>query len=105
MTTATKLPAITEKAWQAQVVALCRTLGYRVQHHRISMLSASGWPDLQLWKPGRFLMAELKTDKGKVSAAQQDVIDSLKAAGIAVFVWRPADFDYMVDILQARDPR
>ena len=58
-----RLGALTEKAFQSQVVSLAHILGYRVYHPWISIRSERGWPDLALFKPGRFLLIELKTDE------------------------------------------
>ena len=93
--------ALTEKEFQAQVVDLAKTLGYRVYHPWLSIRSERGWPDLALFKPGRFLLAELKTDKGKVSDRQTEMLADLKAAGVEVHLWRPADFDAIVEVLRS----
>jgi hypothetical protein len=44
-------------------------------------------------------MAELKTDRGKVTADQSRVHDELRAAGVDVYVWRPSDWDAICVIL------
>ena len=93
--------ALTEKEFQAQVVDLAKTLGYRVYHPWLSIRSERGWPDLALFKPGRFLLAELKTDKGKVTDRQTEMLADLKAAGVEVHLWRPADFDAIVEVLRS----
>tara|TARA_Y100000310_G_scaffold111691_3_gene110100 strand:- start:332 stop:505 length:174 start_codon:yes stop_codon:yes gene_type:complete len=48
------------------------------------------------------LMVELKTEKGKVSPAQQEWLDALSQVR-AVFtdVWRPSGLPSIVDILSA----
>ena len=98
----TTVIALTEKEFQAQVVALAKTLGYRVYHTYFSIHSERGWPDLALFREGRFLLAELKTDKGKVSDKQTEMLADLKAAGVEVHLWRPADFDAIVAVLSGR---
>lgn len=53
-----------------------------------------GWPDLTLVHPRRGLIfAELKRQRGKLSAHQVAVITALTAAGQLVYVWRPSDLD------------
>lgn len=95
-----KVPPLTEKEWQKQVVELAGALGYRCYHTYFSIRSERGWPDLALFRPGRFLLAELKTDKGKLTAAQEGMIADLQAAGVEVHVWRPRDWDTMARVLQ-----
>ena len=95
-----KLPQMTEKEWQKQVVDLAHLFGYRVYHPWLSIRSERGWPDLALFRPGRFVLAELKAEKGKLTTSQEGMIADLKAAGIEVFVWRPSDLDAAVEALR-----
>ena len=94
--------AITEAEFQAQVVQLAGILGWQVLHVRRSIgkgkrwttsTSIVGWPDLFMWHPRHGVLArELKTDTGKLTAEQEEVLASLCAAGVDAGVWRPADF-------------
>lgn len=84
------------------VIGLAKILGYRVYHTYFSVKSQPGWPDLVLYKPGRFLMAELKTARGNLTAAQQQVIADLREAGIEVHVWRPQDWETIQNVLSSR---
>lgn len=90
------LPAITEKAFQAQVVTLARALGWRTYHTHFSFRSDTGYPDLTLVKPGRLIFAELKTEKGKATAHQEEWLEALREAGAEAFLWRPSDWDSIV---------
>ena len=59
----------------------------------------SGFPDLVLVHPGnadervpaQIIYAELKTQRGTLTAGQQQWLDALTAAGQTAVVWRPAD--------------
>lgn len=93
---------VTEQQFQDQVVDLARICGYQTMHVRRTIgkgrrwttgTSVSGWPDLAIWGNSRFLLVELKTDDGKLSTEQDDVLESLRAAGVEVHVWRPRDWD------------
>lgn len=96
---------ITEKAFIGQVIDLARTFGWRDYHPYLSIHSARGWPDLALCRPPRLVLAELKSEKGKVSSAQQEWLDLLRECpGLEVFVWRPSDFDDIVRVLQRPQP-
>ena len=60
-----------------------------------------GWPDLVLAKPGRLIFAELKSDTGKASPEQDDVLGALTVAGAEAYIWRPKDIDLIVEILRS----
>lgn len=94
------LPPESEKDFLGKIAALAKALGYRTYHPWTSINSASGWPDLALAKAGRFILAELKTDRGRVTPAQAEWLWALYEAGVEVYVWRPRDFDDIVAILQ-----
>lgn len=91
---------LTEKDFQAQVVDLARLYGYRVYHPWLSIRSERGWPDLALFKPGRFLLAELKTEKGKLTEKQVEMLADLEASGVEVHIWRPSDWDALHEVLR-----
>lgn len=90
-----------EKEWQAQVVSLARRLGWRVYHTYDSRRSAPGWPDLALVRE-RFILAELKTDTGRLSPSQKEWLDDLKAAGVETYLWRPRDMGQVAATLMKR---
>lgn len=102
LTTATRngstRPRITERQWQSTVVDTAKLLGWSLYHTFDSRRSASGWPDLCLWHigTGRFMVRELKTDGGKMSAAQLRTLDALTVCGIDAGVWRPVDWPRVV---------
>jgi len=89
----------TEKEWQAQVVALARTLGWHGLYHVFdSRRSASGFPDLVLVRE-RVVYVELKSETGKVSPAQKQWIGWLLDAGAEVYVARPRDLEALGVVL------
>ena len=59
-----------------------------------AVLQAS--PDLCLVRGRRLIFAELKTEKGRLTPAQEAWLEAFKAlrstAPIEVYVWRPADW-------------
>lgn len=96
-------PAVTEAQFLRQVKDLAKLLGWDFAYHPfLSKWSERGWPDLALArrKDGRFLLAELKTDKGKLTDRQSEVIDLLRSCGLTVHVWRPADIEAIAEILR-----
>ena len=108
--TATMEP--TEADFQATVVELATFAGWRIMHVRrstergnrwVTSTSISGWPDLTIWKPGRLLFAELKTESGRLTKHQRDVLQSLAEAGADVRIWRPSDWPEIESTLTPKE--
>jgi hypothetical protein len=97
-----------EKAFQAAVVGFAQRLNFLVYHTYDSRRSKAGYPDLHLVHAttGRSLFRELKTQRGTVTAEQQEWLTALAAGGADVAVWRPLDwFDHTIrDQLYGPDP-
>ena len=83
----------TEKGFQSAVIQLAKLYGWRVYHTFDSRHSAKGFPDLTLVRGVRCIMAELKTDIGRVSPDQKDWLRELsEVPGIEAALWRPRDW-------------
>jgi VRR-NUC domain len=93
-----------ETAFQDRVVALAKAAGWQVYHPYDSRKSAPGWPDLVLMRDREVLFRELKTDSGRTTAEQRGWLDGLEAAGQDVEVWRPRDWDRIVQRLGSEYP-
>lgn len=67
--------------------------GYLVYHTRWSKGSEPGFPDVVLVNATRrrLIFAELKTETGTTTPAQELWLASLHAAGAEAYLWRPAD--------------
>jgi hypothetical protein len=99
---------VTEKQFQRQVTDLAHKLGWASYHTYLSIRSAPGFPDLVLAraKPngdgiaGRVLFRELKTDRGKLTDQQEGWLDLLNLCGQNARVWRPADWESIVEELR-----
>ena len=61
--------------------------------------SSVGFPDLVLVRNDRTVFAELKTDKGKLSVAQDGWLNLLRGTANEVYLWRPSDMDEVLKIL------
>jgi len=97
-----------EKAWQQAVVRVAKQSGFMHFHVHNSRRSPSGWPDLALIKPtgGILYLAELKTDTGSVSQAQQAWLDALsQCTDIVTGVWRPQDAAWVFPLLRNENDR
>lgn len=101
MRAAVTIPDLAEKQWQAQVVELARTLGWRHYHPLRSKGSPAGWPDLVLCRD-RLVFLELKTETGKVSPAQADWIRALHTTGAEIYVARPRHLQHLATLLGPR---
>lgn len=93
---------ITEEAFQCQVLGMARANGWLSAHFRPAKTAKGRWltpvagdgagfPDIILVRE-RVVYAELKTQRGKLSPEQVRWLDTLKAAGEEVYVWRPSDW-------------
>jgi hypothetical protein len=60
-----------------------------------------GWPDLILVRPPRLVILELKSARGRPSAAQKAVLALLgQVPGIEVMLAGPADWDRVMELLR-----
>lgn len=91
---------LSEREFQAAVIALAKVCGWMVYHTHDSRKSEAGFPDLTLVRPGRLIFAELKAADGRVSAPQATWMEALQAAGVEVFLWRPCDWPNVVAVLR-----
>lgn len=104
-TTVTKLKE-TEAQFATWVIALARTRGWRVAHFRPARTEkgwrtpvaadGAGFPDLVLARRGEVLFAELKSNTGRLSKAQQDWDEALPA----LYIWRPSRRAVIEEILR-----
>lgn len=95
---------ITEADWSKRVLDAAKLFGWRIAHFRPAQTSKGwrtpvqgdgrGWPDLVLLRPPRLILAELKSDSGRVSLDQSNWIAQLaEVPGIEVYIWRPSDWE------------
>lgn len=104
-----------ERGFQEQVIDLARLFGWRCAHFRAAMSRSGRWmtpvqadgagfPDLVLTKDGRLIFAELKAERGVLSQQQADWLSALSlvsrhSAHVTAVVWKPRDWDAIVDTL------
>lgn len=91
---------ITEKQFQSQVVQLAKLCGWWVYHTFDSRRSEHGFPDLVMVRRKTLIFAELKSESGKLTKEQIDVLGKLEASHPHVFVWRPSDWQEIERIIQ-----
>lgn len=91
--------SLTEAQFQQQVTDLCDVLRLKWHHETDSRRSKEGFPDLVIAGPRGVVFAELKTEKGKVTKAQQEWIETLERSGAFAYVWRPSQLPQIVVVL------
>lgn len=99
------LSAIPEREFQDQVTALAAKAGWLVYHTYDSRRSQAGFPDLVMLRDGRCVVAELKSERGRLTDDQVRWVAAWDATDAEVFVWRPSDWDAVVDTLTSRRRR
>ena len=75
---------------------------YSVRRSDLAQASLAGYPDITAWRVAdqRLIFAELKTDTGRVSPAQEAVLEELRSLGRAeVYLWRPKNLPEIRQIL------
>ena len=108
-------PPMSEATWQEQLLDLAHLLGWRHRHVRRSIgkgkkwttaTNVKGWPDAVLWseRQQRIIFVELKSETGKPTPEQVEVLASLEKAGQEVYLWRPSDLETAKAILQGPRP-
>jgi hypothetical protein len=94
-------PECDEKHFMADVIKLAKQNGWLVYHTHNSRKSQAGFPDLCMVRFQRLLFVELKTETGKMTAAQHDWFDAInKVPGTACYLWRPSDWPAILEILK-----
>lgn len=107
----TKLPRLTEAQFQSQVIRYAQLHGWRVAHFRPALTRSGRWitpvqadgkgfPDLLLLRKNEQVVVELKVGRNAVSPAQADWLGAFANANVPAFVWRPADWPEIEEVLQ-----
>ena len=92
--------AISEKAFAQQVVDAARLTGWMVYRTFDSRRSPSGYPDLCMVRGSRFIIAELKTERGALRPDQREWLRALDEAVPEVHLWQPRDWDRILEVLR-----
>jgi len=94
------LNGLSERTFREQVRHWAEARGWTVYFTWSSRNSPAGFPDLVLLRPPRLLIAELKTQTGKTTRAQDRWLGLLGLVPcVEVHLWRPWDEQQIMDIL------
>lgn len=80
-----------EEEFQAEIIKVAELFGWRHHHHRISIGSSPGFPDLILVKVPRLIAAECKADDNTTTDDQRVWLLDLERCGAESVVWRPVE--------------
>lgn len=105
------LRQITERQWQSKVEHILSMHGWLYYHAPDNIPRngyiqniRAGFPDLVAVRGSRVLYVELKKETGKLSPAQEEWLDALRAAGQTVghevYVWRPSDIEQVISTVK-----
>lgn len=99
-----------EAEFLSQIVEVAQLHGWLAHHTRPAWSSKGyrtpiqgdpGFPDLVLVRPPLIIMVEVKSERGRLSPAQQRWIAALEVCTSADFrIWRPSDWDRIVETLR-----
>lgn len=95
--------AMSEEQLQDQVTELADRMGWNWYHVHDSRRDRRGWPDLVLCRPPRLLIRELKREGEQPTPEQAWWLEALRQCGIDVGVWRPSNWDEIVETLGASE--
>jgi VRR-NUC domain len=96
------LAAEGEAGWLEYVRGYARAHRWRTYHPLRSAGSEKGWPDLALCRAPRLILAELKTQNGRLRREQREWLDELERCDrLEVYrTWRPADRPQIHEVLR-----
>lgn len=102
---------LSEAQWSSLVAEVARLSGWRSYHTFDSRRSNQGFPDWVFVKDGRLIFAELKSEVGQMKPQQVEWREALLEVEASTkgmvqhWVWRPSDYDHVVEILTGRRPQ
>lgn len=106
-----------EEDFLTQIIDLAHIYHWKVAHFRPAMTKhgwrtavsadGAGFPDCVLLRGDRLIFAEIKSEKGQLTPAQNEWLDALAEVGgatnfqeIQTYVWRPDMLEEIAEILR-----
>ena len=94
-------PQISERTFQAQVIAAAEAMGWLCYHTHDSRRSAPGFPDLIMVRGYRMVALELKVGRNKPTVYQVRWLAALREVWQVDALWaKPDDWDKLMEILK-----
>lgn len=89
-----------EAAFQATVIEFAEYNGWVCAHTNDSRREEDGEPDLRCWRGDRYVLAELKTEKGRKRQSQKLWRWRAEQREITVHLWRPSSWPVITTVLE-----
>ena len=97
----TALPSISERTFQAQVIAAAEAQGWLCYHTHDSRRSVPGFPDLIMVRGYRMIALELKVGRRKPTPEQLVWLAALRDVWQVDALWaKPDDWDSLMELLR-----
>ena len=81
---------ISEKSFQQLVIDYAKLKGWTVYHTFNSRKSTPGYPDLSMVRGARHVVAELKSEHGRLTPDQRRWLEAFQHTSTEVYLWRPS---------------
>jgi hypothetical protein len=88
-----------EKEWMWKCIHYAEANGWKHYHTLNSVGSEAGFPDSVFVGP-RIVYVEWKSEKGKLTAAQEKWLEAIRKAGGEAYCFRPSDWPEVQRILR-----
>lgn len=87
-----------EGDFRQTLVDAAKLYGWKYYFTQRSDKSPRDFPDMHLARLASrdYIVAELKSDEGRVKAGQEDWLTAMAAAGVETYVWRPSMIDQII---------
>ena len=90
-----------ERHFRQQVLDYARLNGWKAYFTWTSIHSPAGFPDIVLVRGPKMIIAELKSETGKVTQAQDEWLAAFhQVKRLNIFCWRPEDWPLIVEALR-----
>lgn len=97
----TRLPTISERAFQAQVIAAAEAMGWLCYHTHDSRRSQPGFPDLIMVRGYRMVALELKVGRRRPTPEQLVWLAAFRDVCQVDALWaKPDDWEQLMEILK-----
>ena len=94
-------PQLSERAFQAQVIAAAEAMGYMCYHTHDSRRSQPGFPDLIMVRGYRMVALELKVGRRRPTPEQLGWLAALREVWQVDALWaKPDDWDSLMELLK-----
>lgn len=90
---------VDERTFRRQLLDLARMLRWRAYFTWTSVHSPPGFPDIVLVRGPRLVIAELKSEDGKLTEPQRVWLLDLVGTCAEVYLWRPSYLQRIAEVL------